>query len=73
MGKRTQPIPASKTILVTGTPMMNRPEELYTQIHYLDPANWPRFKDFVQQYYEPGYEVDDTRRVKSYCQRNMRK
>jgi SWI/SNF-related matrix-associated actin-dependent regulator of chromatin subfamily A-like protein 1 len=63
-GKRTQPIPASKTILVTGTPMMNRPEELYTQISYLDQANWPRFKDFVQQYYEPGYEVDETRRVR---------
>ena len=62
-GKRTQAIPATKTILVTGTPMMNRPEELYTQISYLDPANWPRFKDFVQQYYEPDYEVDETRRV----------
>jgi SWI/SNF-related matrix-associated actin-dependent regulator 1 of chromatin subfamily A len=62
-GNRTQSIPASKTILVTGTPMMNRPEELYTQISYLDPATWPRFKDFVQQYYEPDYEVDETRRV----------
>jgi SWI/SNF-related matrix-associated actin-dependent regulator of chromatin subfamily A-like protein 1 len=36
-GKRTQPIPASKTILVTGTPMMNRPEELY-----LRSATWTR-------------------------------
>jgi SWI/SNF-related matrix-associated actin-dependent regulator 1 of chromatin subfamily A len=63
-GKRTQPIPASKTILVTGTPFMNRPEELFTQINYLDPANWPSFKNFVQQYYDPGYEVDEIRRVR---------
>src|SRR5436190_6044230 len=62
-GKRMQPIPAAKTILVTGTPMMNRPEELYTQVSYLDPANWPRFKDFVQRYYDPDYAVDETRRV----------
>jgi SWI/SNF-related matrix-associated actin-dependent regulator 1 of chromatin subfamily A len=63
-GKRTQPIPASKTILVTGTPFMNRPEELFTQINYLDPANWPSFKNFVHTYYDPGYEVDETRRVR---------
>ena len=53
-GKRLEPIPATKTILVTGTPFMNRPEELFTQIHYMDQANWATFKQFIQQYYEPG-------------------
>jgi SWI/SNF-related matrix-associated actin-dependent regulator 1 of chromatin subfamily A len=63
-GERLEPIPASRTLLVTGTPLMNRPEELFTQLHYLDPANWPTFKQFIHQYYEPDYRADETRRVK---------
>jgi SWI/SNF-related matrix-associated actin-dependent regulator 1 of chromatin subfamily A len=62
--KRVDPIPATKTILVTGTPFMNRPEELFTQIHDLDPASWPTFKQFIQDYYEPDYDADETRRVR---------
>ena len=63
-GERLEPIPATKTLLLTGTPFMNCPEELFTQIHHLDQANWPTFKQFIQQYYEPDYRADETRRVR---------
>ena len=62
-GERIEPIPADKALLLTGTPFLNRPDELYTQISYLDPINWPSFKSFFKQYYEDDARSDDLRRV----------
>jgi SNF2 family DNA or RNA helicase len=62
-GKRIEPIPVKNALLLSGTPFLNRPDELYTQIHYLDPTNWPTFKRFVEQFYEADASVDDQRRV----------
>ena len=62
-GKRIEPIPVEKALLLSGTPFLNRPDELYTQISYLDPTNWSTFKGFVKQYYEADAGVDDERRV----------
>jgi SWI/SNF-related matrix-associated actin-dependent regulator 1 of chromatin subfamily A len=62
-GKRIEPIPIEKALLLSGTPFLNRPDELHTQISYLDRTNWPTFKGFVEQYYEADASVDDERRV----------
>ena len=62
-GKRIQAIPANKALLLSGTPFLNRPDELFSQISYLDPTNWPSFKSFIKQYYEDDARADDLRRV----------
>ena len=62
-GQRIEPIPIEKALLLSGTPFLNRPDELYPQISYLDPTNWPTFKGFVEHYYEADASVDDERRV----------
>src|SRR5262249_54974224 len=61
--ERISPIPADKALLLSGTPFLNRPDELYTQISYLDPSNWPTFKEFVKSYYDQEAKVDDQLRV----------
>src|SRR6202007_545786 len=74
-----EPIPANKALLLSGTPFLNRPDELYTQIHYLDPSNWPTFKGFVKAYYAADAKIDDQRRVTGearnldHLQRKLRK
>jgi SWI/SNF-related matrix-associated actin-dependent regulator 1 of chromatin subfamily A len=62
-GEHIEPIPADKALLLSGTPFLNRPDELYTQVSYLDPTNWPSFKSFIKQYYEDDARSDDLRRV----------
>lgn len=62
-GERIEPVPAGKALLLSGTPLLNRPDELYSQINYLDPVNWPSFKNFIEQYYEADARSDDLRRV----------
>lgn len=34
-------IPAKRTLALTGTPVCNRPSELWTMLRALDPENWP--------------------------------
>ena len=36
-------IPATRKLLLTGTPIVNRPKELFNLINLLDPARWPNF------------------------------
>ncbi len=40
-------IPAKRKVLMTGTPIQNRPIELWGLISYVDPVNWPA-KDFFK-------------------------
>ena len=51
------PIPAEKMLLLTGTPMVNYVDDLFTQLHCLDPAMWPSFEQFVADQYFPGYKL----------------
>ena len=51
------PIPAEKSLLLTGTPMINYVHDLYTQLHCLDPVMWPSFEQFVADQYFPGYKI----------------
>lgn len=50
-------IPAEKALLLTGTPMVNYVVDLFTQLHFLDPATWPSFEQFVADQYFPGYKI----------------
>jgi SNF2 family DNA or RNA helicase len=51
------PIPAEKALLLTGTPMVNYVQDIFTQVHYLDPVMWPSFEQFVADQYFPGYKI----------------
>ncbi len=43
-------ITAKKRVLLTGTPICNRPIELYPLIHYLDPITWSSFWKYASRY-----------------------
>jgi SWI/SNF-related matrix-associated actin-dependent regulator 1 of chromatin subfamily A len=50
-----------RVALLTGTPMLNKPEELWRQLHIVDPAEWPSYADFRRLYClpQPGEEDDE--------------
>ena len=56
-GDTIAPIPSEKALLLTGTPMINYVHDLYTQLHFLDPAMWSSFEHFVADHYFPGYKI----------------
>ncbi|MEW6170663.1 MAG: DEAD/DEAH box helicase [Candidatus Omnitrophota bacterium] len=54
-------IQATKKIYLTGTPIKNRPIELWTQIHSLDSKTWSDFWGYAKRYcnaYNGGYGWD---------------
>ena len=54
--QRIKPIPAVKTLIVTGSPILNYPYELYTALRHLDPEQWSRrYKAFVHEWYDPEW------------------
>jgi SWI/SNF-related matrix-associated actin-dependent regulator 1 of chromatin subfamily A len=56
--KVAQGILARRRLMLTGTPILNRPIELWSLLHYLDPQTWPKFWPFVQRYcgaYQDAY------------------
>ena len=62
--KRTQlatSLKATRRILLTGTPILNRPKEIFSLVNYLDPENWRSFMYFAKRYcnaYYNGYGWD---------------
>lgn len=48
--REIQPIPTRMSLFLTGTPLVNRPLDLWPIIHYLDPENWPNFFSFARRY-----------------------
>jgi SWI/SNF-related matrix-associated actin-dependent regulator 1 of chromatin subfamily A len=44
---------AKRKILLTGTPLLNRPAELWALLHFLAPAEWPNFYRFAHHYCAP--------------------
>src|SRR5262249_55830616 len=44
---------AKRKILLTGTPLLNRPAELWALLHFLAPAQWPNFYRFAHRYCAP--------------------
>jgi SNF2 family DNA or RNA helicase len=57
-GKTVKPIPCRKAIIVSGTPLKNRPEELFTQLHFLEPKRWSNRGAFIRQYYQDDVKTD---------------
>lgn len=47
---RWRAIPAARKVFITGTPIVNRPAELWTLIHALDPERWSNWKAYVERY-----------------------
>jgi len=43
-------ISGDKSIIITGTPIVNYPYELFPLIHYLDRENWPTYASFEATY-----------------------
>lgn len=50
------PIPTKRKLVLTGTPIENRPEEIWAIWHYLDPQEAPDYFRFMQRYYEAHKE-----------------
>jgi SWI/SNF-related matrix-associated actin-dependent regulator 1 of chromatin subfamily A len=44
---------AKRKILLTGTPLLARPAELWSLLHFLAPADWPNFYRFAHRYCAP--------------------
>src|SRR6266542_1732969 len=51
-GQLVKPIPCRKALVVTGTPLKNGTEELFTQLHFLNPRRWHDRNGFIEAYYE---------------------
>lgn len=57
------PIPCKRKIFLTGTPMLNKPVELWSLINSLDPKTWNNWYSYVKRYCDAhrgkwGWEVD---------------
>ena len=51
-----KPIPASRKLLLTGTPIENRPKEIYRLATYCDPTLWKNEWQFLNTYYHAETE-----------------
>ena len=52
-------------LLLTGTPIMNRPSELWRLLHLCEPKRWPSYTDFKERYLEPKKGQEIGRHVRS--------
>lgn len=48
--KKVEGLAAVRRLMLTGTPIMNRPAELYTILHHLDPKRWGTWSSFAKRY-----------------------
>jgi SWI/SNF-related matrix-associated actin-dependent regulator 1 of chromatin subfamily A len=67
-------IQASRKLFLSGTPMENRPRELWPILNGIAPQVWPRFHDFGMRYCSGHEEVmilrlndDDRRLLNAWC------
>jgi len=47
---KVDPVPAARKLMLTGTPIMNRPAELFPILHHLDPKRWSTWSGFAKRY-----------------------
>lgn len=57
--KGIKPLRAKRRLALTGTPILNRPGELFSILHWLDPNAWPSRFYFAQRYCAGGYGMYD--------------
>ncbi len=62
--KEVLKIPARRRLLLTGTPILNRPEEAWMLLRYIDPPRWPSFKTFAIRYCAPRLKTVPIRGTK---------
>jgi SWI/SNF-related matrix-associated actin-dependent regulator 1 of chromatin subfamily A len=48
------PIPCDRAMFMTGTPIRNRPMEVFPLAHYLDPVAWPSATAFAAEFCQGG-------------------
>ena len=74
--KAYRPIPARKALVISGTPMKNRVEEMFTTLNFLDPDNWPDRDAFIDAHYEERTErrraAHRHRRRAAWCRTSRR-
>jgi SWI/SNF-related matrix-associated actin-dependent regulator 1 of chromatin subfamily A len=69
-GERLVPIPAKRRVLMTGTPILNRPLELWPIVHFLDPETWSDRSSFSRRYcagFRDGVPRDTGSRHKDFA------
>jgi len=51
----SEAVQATRRLMLTGTPIVNRPAELFPLLHCLDPKRWPTWTGFARRYCAGGY------------------
>ena len=59
--KAVRNLQAAGTLLLTGTPVMNRPIEMWHLLHVLNPAEWDNWWTFARRYADAHDEMIHTR------------
>ena len=54
-GRGIKPISARRILFLTGTPILNKPIELWTTLKRLDPSTWRSWKHFANRYCDAYY------------------
>lgn len=50
-------------MLMTGTPLLNSPEDLYSNLHLIDPVKFPTFAGFKKAFLKPSFASGSRRMV----------
>jgi SNF2 family DNA or RNA helicase len=53
----------TKALILTGTPIKNRLDELFPLVNFLDPRSFPDIDEFVGRWHEPDWSFDHNRRL----------
>jgi SNF2 family DNA or RNA helicase len=53
----------TKALILTGTPIKNRLDELFPLVNFLDPRSFSDIHEFVDQCHEPDWSFDHNRRL----------
>jgi SNF2 family DNA or RNA helicase len=53
----------TKVLILTGTPIKNRLDELFPLVNFLDPRSFPDIHQFVEQAHEADWRLDHNRRL----------
>jgi SNF2 family DNA or RNA helicase len=54
---------STKVLILTGTPIKNRLDELFPLVNFLDPRSFPDIEQFVEQAHEADWSLDQNRRL----------